>query len=170
MTPWSLLALTAGPPGDLPTLGVGDQAITVAVVGTPAGAEVEVERPGVGRVRLVDPAVGWRGATFHGPPARFVTFRLDLVKDDDTRTLWEGMVPVGDGRAETLTFEIYEDGRYAARVPAAPGVGLGAVPVHPGGVAWGWAGVAFGAVALLVIAARGGPAPAPPTSPGGGAG
>lgn len=170
MNPWALFALTAGPPGELPTLGAGEQAITVAVVGTPAGAEVEVERPGVGRVRLFDPAVGWRGAILYGPPARFVTLRLDLVRDDEARTLWEGMVPVGDVRAETLTFEIFEDARYAARVPAAPGVGFGAVPVDPRSVAWGWAGVAFGAVTLLVIAARGGPAPAPPTSRDGGAG
>lgn len=153
MNPWSLLALTAGPPGELPSLGVGEQAITVAVVGTPAGAEVEVERAGVGRLRLEDPGLGWRGATFRAQPARFVTLRVDLVRGG-VRTLWEGLVPAGDAHAETFTFEVYEDGRYAARIPVAPGVGLGALPGGGQGVAWGWAAVAFGAVALLVLTAR----------------
>lgn len=156
MNPWIFLCLSNVPSGDAPAIGQGGQVLTVVVTGAPQGAAVEVERQGVGRLRLQDPRRGYLVGTFRSEPARFGSLRVELVTNE-RRVLWDGMVPLGDRAEETVTFEIASQGLFAARVPTPPVAAPFGIPVDGYAVAWGWAGVGFGAVGLLVLAGRRGP-------------
>lgn len=101
--------------------GLGDEAHTVAVTGTP-GATATVTVPGAGRQRVVLDATGRGGARFDLPDGRYPSARVRLVDDAGRR----GTTRVGPFTVDTVAPAVsVEDlggaGEWSARVTAEAG-------------------------------------------------
>lgn len=146
------LASAAGPARAADEAGTGPQTITLYVRGVDAGTSIEAERPDVGTITLVDPAIGLLRGRFHGEPARFLQLRLTAVRADGRRPVYDGLVVVGDADEETLAFAFDPLGP-AKRLPVAPSLKVD-VALDPR-VTW-WVGFGWGALALGYVGLLGG--------------
>jgi len=157
MKPLLLLGLASPPIVEGPSLGEGEQTVTIVVRGAHAQGQVEATREGVGTLLLADPGVGYLSGSFRAPESRFVQVRLVQVSGRRDE-VYEGMVPLSGREHEVLSFEILPGALpRAVRSAFAPGAG-GELAVPPDawwGVRFGWGALALGyATALALGAAR----------------
>lgn len=148
MLAWLSLALAA------PSLGEGPQAVSVVVTNLPAGARVEAERPGVGRMVLEDGG-GFVSGTFRGPAARTMELRLTNIAGG-REPLYDGQVLLYDREEQTVSFALTPaQGRtVAVRTATGPSADASVLPdptVAPT-VRFGLGALGLGMLAVLVVA------------------
>lgn len=148
---WLWLSLTLALAA--PTLGEGPQSVTVVVTDLPAGARIEADRPGVGRLVLEDGG-GFVTGTFRGPAARTTELRLTNIAGG-REPLFEGQILLHDREEQVVSFAIVP-GRgknTAVRTVAGPSASRSVLPdptLAPS-VRFGLGALGLGFLALVTL-------------------
>jgi hypothetical protein len=138
----------------VPSSDAAVQRIVIQLQGAPAEARY-FARSDQGEVELLDDAGALRVGQLERPPARSLQLELFQRDPGGERSLWGGLIMLGDRHQETLAFSFESQGQQVAalRVPSAPSLHMsaGQEPAGAYRLALGWGGLVLAYLAVLVL-------------------
>jgi hypothetical protein len=137
-----------------PTTEASPQQVVIQLAGAPADARYYAQHAD-GRIELADDAGALRVGVIEQRPSRSIQLELLQQGTAGERSLWSGLVMLGDRRQETLAFTFQSQGQRvsARRVPSAPSLHMsaGEEPAGAYHLALGWGALVLAYLAVLVI-------------------